>query len=45
VIQTADNKVLACGARSWRGSMIVPVADDAEVTCTRCAKRLNQKGA
>lgn len=38
VIQTADNKVLACGARSWRGSMIAKAADDAEVTCSRCAK-------
>lgn len=37
VIQTADNKVLACGARSWR--MIGKAADDAVVTCSRCAKR------
>ncbi len=39
VIQTADNKVLGCGARSWRGSMLAKAADDAPVTCSRCAKR------
>lgn len=32
-------KALACGSRSWRGPMICKAADDAEVTCSRCAKR------
>jgi len=38
VVQTDDNKVLACGSRSWRGSMIAKATDDTEVTCSRCAK-------
>ena len=36
---TEGKKVLACGARSWRGSLIGKAADDAVVTCSRCAKR------
>lgn len=34
-----SRRALACGARSWRGPMLVPVPDDAAVTCSRCAKR------
>lgn len=37
---TAGNKVLACGSRAWRGAMIFKAADDATVTCSRCAKRV-----
>lgn len=37
---TPTRKALACGARSWRGAMIVPAADDAPVTCSRCARKL-----
>lgn len=40
VIETNDGKkVLGCGAQSWRGSTIGKAADDAAVTCSRCAKR------
>jgi hypothetical protein len=40
LVETTDGrKALACGARSWRGSLLSRVADDAEVTCSRCAKR------
>lgn len=38
IVRTDANEVLACGSRSGRGSMIGKVTDDAEVTCSRCAK-------
>lgn len=40
LIQTPDGrKVLACGARIWRGATFGKAADDAPVTCSRCAKK------
>lgn len=32
-------RALACGARSWSGSTMWKSPNDAEVTCSRCAKR------
>lgn len=32
-------RVLGCGARIWGGSLISKTADDAPLTCSRCAKR------
>lgn len=39
VESTEGNKVLGCGSRSWRSSTIAKAADDAELTCSRCAAR------
>jgi hypothetical protein len=30
---------LVCGARLWRSSLVGKAADDAPLTCSRCAKR------
>jgi hypothetical protein len=39
VVETTEgNKVLGCGSRAWRGALVGKAADDAEVTCSRCAK-------
>ncbi len=39
--ETEDGKkVLACGARIWRGALLGKVAEGAQVTCSRCARRV-----
>lgn len=41
--ETAEGKqVLACGARVWRGGIRQRVADDTTVTCSRCAKQVEE---
>lgn len=45
LVETDDGKqVLGCGARVWRGSLMGKVADDAPVTCSRCARRTQGEG-
>ena len=41
LVETSEGKqVLGCGARMSRSSLFGKAADDAELTCSRCARRV-----
>lgn len=43
LVETGEGKqVLGCGARIWRGSLLGKAADDAALTCSRCAARAGE---